>query len=99
MLKLCKNSCILNIKGEKPMKRFLEAIALACVFSVSALAGELPTGGIAPPPPPGVGITTTATSPADIPSVTGELPTGGLEQQVSDGALSALLTVLGLLTK
>jgi len=81
------------------MKRFLGAIALACVFSVSALAGELPTGGIAPPPPPpGVGVTTIATSPADIPSVPGELPTGGFEQQVSDGALSALLTVLGLLT-
>lgn len=27
------------------MKRFLGAVALACVFSVSALAGDVPTSG------------------------------------------------------
>ena len=31
------------------MKRFLAAIVLVCAFSVSALAGDVPTGGIAPP--------------------------------------------------
>jgi hypothetical protein len=96
MLKSCKISCILNFKGEQPMKRFLGAMALACVFSVSALAGDLPTGGF------------TATQPGDLPTggvsspaptattLPGELPTGGFADQVSDAALSALLSVLGL---
>ena len=65
------------------MKRFLGAMALACVFSVSALAGDLPTGGLSSPAPTGT------TSP-------GDLPTGGFADQVSDAALSALLSVLGL---
>ena len=78
------------------MKRFLAAMALVCAFSVSALAGDVPTGGFAPPPPPGDGVTASATG--EIPTVPGELPTGGFEQQVSEGALSALLSVLGLLT-
>jgi len=33
------------------MKRFAFAAALACVFSVSALAGDVPSGGFAPPEP------------------------------------------------
>lgn len=77
------------------MKRFLVATALACVLSVSALAGELPTAGL------------TATQPGDVPTggvsstgptemSTGDLPTGGFTDQVSDAALSALLSVLGL---
>ncbi len=32
------------------MKRFLMTIALSCVLSGSALAGDIPTGGIAQPP-------------------------------------------------
>jgi hypothetical protein len=75
------------------MKRFLGAMALACVFSVSALAGDLPTGGFTSPAPgdvPTSGISSaspTTTSP-------GELPTGGFAGQVSDAALSALMMVL-----
>lgn len=72
------------------MKRFLMTIALSCVLSASALAGDIPSGGIAPPPPPSNGVTTSATSP-------GEIPSGGFAQEVSDTALSALLTVLSLL--
>jgi hypothetical protein len=71
------------------MKRSLMTIGLACVLSSSALAGEIPSGGIAPPPPPSNGVTTSATSP-------GEIPSGGFAQEVSDTALSALLSVLGL---
>ncbi len=77
------------------MKQFLGAIALACVFSISAVAGELPTSGVTSPAPgelPTSGISSvspTATSP-------GELPTGGFAEQVSDAALSALLSVLRL---
>jgi hypothetical protein len=96
MFKLCKKSCILNIKGEKTMKRFLGAIALACVFSISALGGELPTSGVTSPAPgelPTSGISSTSpTAPSP-----GELPTGGFADQLSDAALTALLSVLGLL--
>jgi len=40
------------------MKRILMAVALTCLLSVSALAGDIPCGGNAPTPAPG-----------DVPSV------------------------------
>ena len=71
------------------MKRFVLAITLGCVFAVSALAGEIPmVGNVQAPTDPTQ--TTTATSPGDIPTV-------GTAEQISDAALSALLTVLGFL--
>ncbi len=70
------------------MKRFLTAIAMACVLSISALAGDIPTLG-APQPSPQE--TTISTSPGDIPS-------GDSAEQISDDALSALLVVLSFLT-
>ena len=79
------------------MKRFVIALALACVLSGSALAGDMPTGGIAPPPS-GATQTTTSTSPGDIPTVPGDIPTSGTAEQISDAALSVLLTVFGLLS-
>lgn len=77
------------------MKRFLGAVALACVFSVSALAGELPTGGFTSPQP-GELPTSGATAPQP-----GELPTGGVaspngETQTSVTA-TVILTILSLL--
>jgi hypothetical protein len=72
------------------MKRVLTAIALAFALCVSALAGDIPTSGSPAPPPSGTTQTTTTTSPSDI-------PTSGSAEQVSDTALSALLTVLGFL--
>ena len=72
------------------MKRLLVTTALACVLSSSALAGEIPSGGVpAPLPPGGTAPTTDATSP-------GEIPSGGYAEQISDVALSGLLAVLGL---
>jgi hypothetical protein len=71
------------------MKRFMMTIALVCVLSSSALAGEIPTSGVTSPPPGEPTETTSATSP-------GEIPTSGFEQQISDAALSGLLSVLGL---
>jgi hypothetical protein len=74
------------------MKRLLSAIALTCVLAVSASAGFLPTSGVAQPAPPeGTTQPTGATS-------QGFLPTSGIAHQVSDAALSAFLTALGLLT-
>lgn len=72
------------------MKRLVMAIALSCLLSGLALAGEVPSVVPAPPPPPGPTQATTPTSP-------GEIPTSGSADQISDAALSALLTVLGLL--
>ena len=42
----------LNSKENRQMKRFLSAVALACVLSVSVLAGEVHSTG-APEPAPG----------------------------------------------
>lgn len=72
------------------MKRFVMTIALACVLSSSALAGEIPTSGAPSPQPGGTTQATSETSP-------GEVPTGSFAEQVSDAALSGLLAVLGLL--
>lgn len=69
------------------MKRFVIATALTCVLSVSAYAGVIPMDLTAPPPPEAQA--TSATSP-------GDLPTCGLAQQLSDAALSGLLSVLSL---
>ncbi len=71
------------------MKRFLMLLALACVFSSSALAGDIPSVGTPSPPPSGTTQTTIQTTP-------GEVPTLGTEE-MSDVALSALLAVLSLL--
>lgn len=78
------------------MKRFVSAIALTCVLAVSALAGDLATGGLMSPAPgdvPTGGVTSPAPTGTTSP---GEMPTGGFTEQVSDAALSALLSVLGL---
>lgn len=72
------------------MKRFVMAVTLALALSSIAVAGNIPTGGIAPPPPPGDEVATSSTSP-------GALPTGGFAEEVEDTAWSALLAVLGLI--
>ena len=72
------------------MKRFVTATALACILSISTLAGDMPTGGAPVPPPGGSPQTTTSTSPGDTSSDGSE--------GITDVALSALLTVLGLLS-
>jgi hypothetical protein len=78
------------------MKRFLGAIALACVFSGSALAGDVPTGGFTSPQP---GELPTSGAPAPQP---GELPTGGVVSPSGETESSltstVLLTILGLLS-
>ncbi len=68
------------------MKHLLMAAAIACALSVTSMAGEIPSGG-APTPQPQP--TTATTNP-------GEIPTLGKGQSLSDVALSALLTALGL---
>jgi hypothetical protein len=86
-----RNLASQNLKGATSMKRFVITVALVCVLSVSALAGEVPTGG-APQPPAGIGRTTSETS-------QGLIPTVGYMEQMSDAALSSLLVVLGLVSR
>lgn len=77
------------------MKSFLGALALACVFSVSALAGELPTGGVPSPAPNGTTQTATATSPGELPTSGVASPSGETETSLTS---TVLLTILGLLS-
>lgn len=81
------------------MKRFLSAIALTCVLAISVLAGDITTAGFtSPPPPPGDLPTSGVMAPAPSgPTSPGDLPTGGFAQELSDAALSGLLTALQLL--
>jgi len=74
---------------EKTVKRFLISVVFACVLSSSVFAGDIPSGGFAPPVADG----TTKTNPA-APS---DIPTNGSAEEISDAVVSALLTVLGFL--
>lgn len=65
------------------MKRFLGAIALACVFSVSALAGDVPTSGITSP------------QPGELPTGGIASTSGETESSLTS---TVLLTILGLLS-
>lgn len=78
------------------MKRFLSVTLLTCLLAVSASAGDLHTGG-SPSPLPGDLATGGVTSPASTGATSpGDLPASGFAEQVSDAALSALLSILGL---
>jgi hypothetical protein len=66
------------------MRRLLIAFALTCALSVTVLAGQIPTVG-APQPPP-------------LTNSTGQIPTVGSTEQFTDVSLSAVLTVLSLLS-
>lgn len=72
------------------MKHVLSAIALACVFSVPAQAGYVPTSGVTSPQPGGTTQPAGTTSPGDV-------PISGYAEQISDAALSGLLALLGSL--
>ena len=69
------------------MKRFMLTVALTCALSVSVLAGEMPTCGVAAPSPIPAAATTTAP---------GEMPTTGAASQQGDvqGPTSTLLTTI-----
>ena len=73
------------------MKRFLAAIAITWVLSASAFAGDMPISGAPAPPPPSTATTEVAAS-----TEPGEVETPG-RSELSDEALSALLSVLSFL--
>lgn len=68
------------------MKRFLLASGFACVLSISTLAGEIPSDG-APK---------TQAQQTTNPTLLGDIPSGGKAESLSDAAISALLTALGI---
>lgn len=74
------------------MKHGIAAFALVCALSITALAGDIPSVGIAPPPPPpptdGMQASTT-TVPGDIPSV-------GLTYQITDTTVGLIQMLLGV---
>jgi hypothetical protein len=72
-------------KGDRTMKRFLIVVALTCALSSTAVAGNIPTGDIAPPPPP-----------PDETTITGDIPSVGFTSPSDMPAVDLLLTVLGL---
>ena len=79
------------------MRRFMMAIALTGILSVSTLAGDIPfdyTPPPPPPPPPPPGMV--ANSPVDIPSVPGQIPFD-LTQQAANAAYESLVAVVGWL--
>ena len=67
------------------MKRFVITVALACVLSSPAMAGEVPSVGFTAPPP---AQTSTPTAP-------GEIPSTDLKQEVSDAVLTFVQLVFG----
>jgi len=77
------------------MRRLALAIAVTCVLSGAARAGEIPTtGAVAPPPPPG-----TMTMTGEIHSANavapGEIhPTGAPEESTT--ALTIILTLISI---
>lgn len=68
------------------MKRLGIALILTCALSVSALAGDIPTIGVASPPPP----------PGDVstPGVASPPPSGETQSSITT---TILLTVLALI--
>ncbi|MEK6283206.1 MAG: hypothetical protein AABN95_22855 [Acidobacteriota bacterium] len=77
------------------MKRLTMAIALACLLSVSALAGQIPCDLTSPGPD----APTSTTSPGDTPTsgVAGDIPCDGFAQQAEDAAFAGFLAVVGWL--
>ena len=80
------------------MKRFALAIALACVLSGSALAGDVPAGQDAPAPGQGITISGGDVN-GGVTSAPGDVHTGGEapgDMSTSDLAAQTLLTILNL---
>ena len=71
------------------MKRFMVMIAITCILSVPAWAGEVPTGDNAPPAPAHM---TSAPAPCDV-------PTGDYTQATAtDITLTVVQAIIGLMS-
>ena len=77
------------------MKRLVMAIALTCVLSFVAMAGDMATSD-APAPAPSPTPQEISATPNSGLSAPGDIPTTDSPQPILDPGLSALLWVLGL---
>lgn len=73
------------------MKRFLMTIALTCVLSASALAGDMPTCGVTSTQPGGATQITDETLPGNIPT------DGAVEPTMANATLEAMISLLSFL--
>ena len=71
------------------MKRFLTAFTLTFVFSISTLAGDIPTVGVNSPSPE-------EPTPTTSTNAAGEIPTSGFTDEMSDPTLSLIQIMVGL---
>lgn len=78
------------------MRRFLMTIALTCLLSVSTVAGDIPNVDSHAPAPGGTGQGNSSVLLSAIPSAQGDMSTVDAVQPTLEAALSALLSVLGL---
>jgi hypothetical protein len=75
------------------MKRLMIAAVMTCALSTQIVGGEIPSGGIAPPPPSSAGLILSS----DLPSAPDQTQNDGSGAPVSDVGLSTVLIVLGWL--
>jgi hypothetical protein len=69
------------------MKHFMTAIALVCLVSATAVAGDIPSVGITSTTPDGAQPSSTAP---------GEIPTGGSSYEITETALDLIQMFLGV---
>jgi hypothetical protein len=75
---------MINLKEKTHMKRFLAAMALACILSVSALAGEITTSGLLSPQPGEISTSGVASPP----------PPATTETAIGDEVIAHVLEIL-----
>lgn len=80
------------------MKRFIMALALASLLSVSAFAGQIPCDYTPPPPPPPPQGLQASAGEISTDGVTGAIPCDVFGQQAEDVLLDGFLAVVGWLT-
>jgi hypothetical protein len=74
------------------MKRFVIALALGCIISATALAGDVPTGDNVPPP-------ANASTHMTIVPASGEVSSGGyMQDAATDITLTVVQAIIGLMS-
>ena len=79
------------------MRRLTLAVALACVLSGAARAGEMHSTGVVAPPPPPSTVSVNGEIPATGTTAPGEIPsTGATAPQQSGTLLTIILTLISI---
>jgi len=69
------------------MKRIIVLLAFTCAFSISALAGQIPSDGLTSTTPDGTEISCT---------LHGEIPSVGSSYEIADAALDLIQMFIGI---